>query len=199
VRDGAAIVRAEMRRATQEKPHKDEARHQQVRRLLTEHLWHDASDEELAKATGSTVAFVRRVRDELERDVQIGKVLTRARHAQQVLGYASVYDLLCDAVDVLVARGPERHGEAPDAGGAARGRATAESRQDDAAERERRAHLLATVRALRSRADHQALSGGGDSRSRTESAAYRETAAGAQRELLVKAGRNRRPAGENSR
>lgn len=179
MRSGAAIVRAEMRRATPEKPRKGEARHEHVRRLLTTHLWHDASDHELAEATGATVRTVRAVRAKLERETMVHPVVRAyAADMADAFGMEDADAMIIEALRRLAPEARRRRSEASESRAATLDHPMGEKGSTDAL-RARVGALLAVSRELRElRSFERTENARGASRSLGEMAAYREAAAG---------------------
>lgn len=196
--DGASLVRAEMRRVDDARPLDGERRHEHVARLLSDRLWWDAPDHEIAKATRSSIAFVSRCRADRDKVLRQSEVMRRAQDAAKELGYESVSSLLIDAIDAFRASGGRRvvtpeetirrsrrllsiskalcssseASKLPEATSPAEGTRTGNG-----------GHMCASERANQKLwAADQALSGRGGSRARSESVAYREAAAGERRD-----------------
>lgn len=162
----SASTRAELRRAGLPVPRREgDASLDVIRRALLDPFWHDASDLDLARAIGVSSPLVRRARREIERELRLGELLTRAHVARERLGLdGDLHDILVAGIEALE-RAAQRHGEASAPRVATLGRPRPETRQDGADPRARARHLLATSRALRSlRAARCALNTEGASR-----------------------------------
>lgn len=197
MRDGASMVRAEMRRGDDTRPLDGERRHEHVARLLADTLWWDAPDHEIAKATRSSIAFVARCRADRDKVLRQAEVMRSAQDAAKELGYESVSALLVDAIDAFRASGGQRVVTPEETirrsrrlvsiakalcGAVERPEPIGATHPTAASKTGRGGDIRATAGANQKlRAADQALSGRGDSRARSESVAYREAAAGERR------------------
>lgn len=87
----------------------NESDEQWAQRLLTFHLFYDASDTEIADVTELPVDTITAARRELDRSIATRIVIARARQAAEQLGYRGrPSELVLEAIDEYVRRAPLR-------------------------------------------------------------------------------------------